>query len=305
MTTMLRLVQQASGEMGLVVPTAVASSTSSDIIQLLALLNAVGNEISREKTDGWQRMVREYRFSTVFFQYTGTSTAGSTSLTAMSSIVSLDSTFGVSGVGLTQDTNVVSAVGTTVTIDLAATAAGTGTTFTFGQLRYAFPSDFDRLVDRTDWDKSRHWEMLGPETGQQWQFLKSGYISTGPRVRFRPLGGYFQIWPLPTAVVTLGFEYVSLNWVLAVTDTIAASKALFTADTDSCIFPDRLMVLGLKKKYFEVKGFDTTALYRDYSMHLDIAKANDVGAPTLSMAPRPGNVLIGPENIPDSGYGLP
>ena len=304
MTTMLQLVQQASGEMGITVPNAVASSTSADIIQLLALINAVGNEVAREKTDGWQRMVKEYRFSTAFFQYTGNSTSGSTSLTGMSSIVGLDSTFGVTGTGIVQDTNVVSAAVTTVVIDLAASASGTGTTFTFGQLRYPFPSDFDRLVDRTNWDKSKHWEMLGPETGQQWQYLKSGYISTGPRIRFRPLGGYFQIWPMPAVVETLGFEYVSKNWVLAAADTLAASKTSFTVDTDTCIFPDRLMVLGLKKKYFEIKGFDTTALNRDYMMHLDISKANDAGAVTLSMAPRPSNILIGPENIPDSGYGL-
>jgi hypothetical protein len=74
------------------------------------------------------------------------------------------------------------------------------------------PSDYDRKIDRTDWDKTKHWEMLGPETAQQWEWLLSGYISTGPRIRYRIFGGYFQIWPMVTTADTLGFEYVSNAW---------------------------------------------------------------------------------------------
>jgi hypothetical protein len=63
------------------------------------------------------------------------------------------------------------------------------------------------------------------------------------------------------------------------------------------------MVLALKKKYFEIKGFDTSSFQRDYDMQLNIAKANDAGSATLSLAPRTANVLIGWENIPDANYG--
>jgi hypothetical protein len=38
-------------------------------------------------------------------------------------------------------------------------------------------------------------------------------------------------------------------------------------------------------------------------MQLDNAKAHDGMAPNLSMAPQPGSILIGFNNIPDSGYG--
>ena len=46
----------------------------------------------------------------------------------------------------------------------------------------------------------------------------------------------------------------------------------------------------------------TTALYRDYITELDTSVAQDTSAANLSFAPRPGNVLIGYDNIPDSGY---
>jgi hypothetical protein len=181
----------------------------------------------------------------------------------------------------------------------AATASGS-VSLTFTQVRYAMPSDYDRLIDRTDWDKSQHWEMLGPETAQQWQWLKSGYISSGPRVRYRVLGNLFQIWPAIGAVHTMGFEYVSNLWVTA-TGGASPTKTSFSVDTDTCVFPDRLMVLGLKLKYFEIKGFETAALYRDYTAQLDLAKAHDSGSPTLSFSPRQSSVLIGEENIPDAG----
>jgi hypothetical protein len=98
----------------------------------------------------------------------------------------------------------------------------------------------------------------------------------------------------------LGFEYISNYWARNAGGTAQGS---FLLDTDTSIYPDRLMVLGLKLKYFETKGFETTALYRDYNMQLEIAKSADSGAANLSFAPRISTVLIGWVNIPDSGYG--
>ena len=302
-TTMLQLVQQATGELGLSVPTAVASSTNTDVVQIYRLINACGYELQRKHE--WQALSTEYRFSTVYYTYTADVTSGSTTISSMSSTTGLTTNptyFSVVGVGVQQDTYLssVNAGASTAVLSLEATGTQTASSLTFTQTKYAMPSDFDRLIDRTDWDKSQHWEMLGPETAQQWQWLKSGFISTGPRIRFRPLGNLFQIWPAIGAEHVLGFEYVSKNWAAT---TAGVAQASFTADTDTCIYPDRLMVLFLKMKYFEIKGFDTTALMRDFSAELDLAKAHDAGSPTLSMNPRINSSLISWNNIPDAGYG--
>ncbi len=302
-STMLQLITQATTEMGLSVPTAVAGSTVQDTIQQLGLLNAIGYQLQREYE--WQQITKEYRFSTMYYTYTGSLATGSVSVTSLSSTTGLTTTptyFSVLGSGVATDTYLSAASGTTATITLPATASGTGVSLTFAQTIYANPSDFDRLKDKTDWDKTKHWEMLGPETGQQWQWLKSGFISTGPRIRYRMLGGFFQIWPPAAINDTLGLEYISKNWVLATADVVTPSKSAFTVDTDTCIFPDRLMVEGLKHLYFQVKGFGDVYL-QTFMRQLDIAKANDGGSPTLSMAPRLSEVLITNQNIPDSGYG--
>jgi hypothetical protein len=299
-STLLQLVQQARSEMGLSSPTSVIGNQADDVVQTLALINAVGNEL-RTQYD-WQKITKEYRFLTEFLTTTGTWTTSADTVTAIPTTAALAANLWMAiGNGINQDTYIESVdSGTQVTLTVTPTAAGTAAAISFCKTKYAMPSDFDRLVDRTEWDKSRHWENLGPETGQQWQWLKSGFIASGPRVRFRPLGGYFQIWPPLAEADLMGFEYVSEWWVSATGAPLAPSKTAFTVDTDTCVFPDRLMILGLKKKYFEIKGFDTSAFERDYSMQLNIAKANDAGSKTLSMSPSWSQQLITEANIPDS-----
>jgi hypothetical protein len=289
--------------MGLAVPTQVAGNTSTDVIQLNYLINAAGYELSREFP--WEALNREYRFYTQYQQSNGVVTANSATITGVDAAVvtainaATATNWMITGTGINQDTYIVTATGTTVTVSQLPTASGT-VQLTFGQTKYPLPSDYDRQIDRTHYDKSKRWEMLGPESPQQWQFLKSSYISTGPRMRYRIMGGEFQIWPIISTNEYLGYEYISNAWA----DSAAGvPQTSFVLDTDTCIFPDRLMVLALKKKYFEVKGFDSSSYQRDYDMELNISKANDQGSATLSFAPRAANVLIGYENIPDSNYG--
>lgn len=298
MQTYLQLVQRASGELGLAVPNAVASSTSQDVIQLGYLANACGKELMEEYE--WQGIDKEYRFTTDYVQTTGTLTDGSPIITGIPDTTGLADTYMVIAEGVNQDTYVLTVDSSSqVTMSQNATASGSVAIY-FCQTKYSLPADFDRLIDRTQWDKSKHWEMLGPSSAQSWQWLKSGYISTGPRIRFRMLGGYFQIWPALASDEYLGFEYMSNYWAQ---DSNGDYKAEFTADDDTCIFPDRLMTLFLKKKYFEAKGFDTTALERDFQRVLNQSKAQDGGSQTLSFAPQPSSILITWANIPDSGYG--
>jgi len=297
-STMLQLVNQVQSELNLAVTPNVAGNPSQDTQQILSLMNAAGYELTKEYD--WQALENEYRFYTQYLTTTGTATTGSYVLTGLASTTGLDSNYSITGYNIAQDTYVVSVDSSTqVTISQKASGTGTGT-INFSQTIYPLPSDFETVTDRTQWDKTKHWEMLGPEDAQQWQWLKSGYISTGPRMRWRILGGKFQVWPPMTTQEYLGFEYRSKGWARSATGTV---KNSFTNDDDTTVFDDRIMVLYTKLKYFQIKSFDTTALTQDYQRYLSIAKANDKGSPTLSFAPYPTKVLIGWANIPDTGYG--
>lgn len=297
--TLLELTQQAMLEMGLPEPTVVAASSDSQVLQMMALLNAAGYELARQHP--WEALNKQHIITVEFTTLVGDTTDGSVTITNIASTAGIDTTYQISGDGINQATFIDGVPGlTSLTLSQPATATDTGVTFNLGKVKYSMPTDYDRKIDRTDWDKSAHWEMIGPETAQQWQWLLSGYISTGPRIRYRILGGYFQIWPMLSTAQVLGFEYVSKGWAADSGGTVQNS---FTADTDTCIFPDRLMVLALKLKFFQVKGFDTTSFQNDYDMQLNIAKANDSGSPNLSFAPQPSTILIGWNQIPDSNYG--
>lgn len=305
--TLLSLFQTTMQAMGVAaygMPATVVGNTNQDVVQLLALTNLKCDELAREWQ--WQAQSTQYIFTAVYYTYTGTTTNGSTSITGLSSTTGLTTNptyFMPVGTGIQQDTFLVSvnAGGSSAVMSQAATASGT-VSITFSQVLFAAPSDYDRQIDRTHWDKSKHWEMLGPETAQQREWLKSGWISTGPRIRYWWQGNLFTIWPPLGTTETLAYEYQSKFWVYA-TGATALSKQAFTVDTDTSIFPDALMRAMLRLSYFEIKGFDTTALYRDYMKQVDLAKAFDSGSPTLSMNPRPSSVLLGWENIPDANYG--
>ena len=188
-----------------------------------------------------------------------------------------------------------------VTINIPATGTFSDVQFTFGQANYPMPSDYQRTVNKTQYNKSNRWSVIGPKTAQEWQWIKASYITTGPRMRYRIIGNEFVVWPAAYgANVVLGFEYQSNGWVEAADGTV---KTKATADSDTFLFPDRLLVLGTKLKYFEIKGFDTTTLYADYQRELSKFKAQDAGADTLSMSPRYPNILLTQNNLPDTGFG--
>lgn len=299
--TMLQMVQQVTAELNLAVPTFVAGNQSQDVQQILALMNGAGYDLLKEYN--WQALQVQYRFYTQAINTTGTTVNGSTVLQIDENIdlSGVNAQWQVTGTNINQDTNVVSVNNTTKTIVLSQMASGTGSgAIVLSQIAYSLPADFETITDNTHWDKTKHWQMLGGETAQQWQWLKSGYISTGPRIRWRILDNQFQIWPPMNTNEYLGWEYRSKGWARAADGTV---KNSFTVDSDTTVYDDRLMVIYTKLKYFQVKSFDTTALNQDYMRYLSVVKANDKGAPNLSFAPYPSKVLIGYANIPDTGYG--
>lgn len=300
MATLLQNVQDVCLELGLPVPVTVSSTTDETVRQLQALLNRVGNTLTSETN--WQFLAKEYRFETVQFQYNGSIVENELTI-QLDDVTGITTNFQVTGNGVLQDTYVtgVNTATNQITINIPATGTFTNTQFTFGQANYPMPSDYDRTVNKTMYNKTNRWSVIGPKSAQEWQWIKASYITTGPRMRYRIMGNEFVVWPAAYgANVVLGFEYQSNAWVIGADGT---DKTSATLDTDAFLFPDKLLVLGTKLKYFEIKGFDTTTLYADYNRELLKFKAQDAGADTLSMAPRYPNILLTQNNLPDTGFG--
>jgi len=298
-STMLQMVQQVTAELNLAVPTYVVGNPSQDVQQVLALMNGQGYDLIKEYD--WQALQVQYRFYTQAINCNATAIDGSTLLVVDPGvdITAVTKQWQITGNNINQDTNVVSVAGQDITMSQMASGTGNGAVV-LAQTAYTLPADFLSITDRTQWQKSKHWEALGPEDAQQWQWLKSGYISTGPRIRWRILDNQFQIWPPMNTNEYLGWEYRSRGFARGADNSV---KNSFTADSDTTVLDDRIFVLGTKLKYWAIKGFDTTAVMQEYQRYLSIAKADDKGSPNLSFAPYPSKVLIGYANIPDTGYG--
>lgn len=297
--TLLQLVQSVCNEVSIVAPTAVVTNTQQDIIQIYALMNACGVELLRKHP--WQALYKRHSFFTEFVTTTGTYNTTTRQITGIPSTAGLSTSYMIVGNGFPNATFIESVDSPTqVTATTFSTQNIVGGTVYFQKAKYDFPSDYSSIVARTQYDANKHWEMLGPESPQQWEWLLSGYIATGPRIRWRIFQDYFQIWPGMSTPENLTFEYRSNGWVMS---AAGVPKKAFTADDDTSIFRDRLLINFCKLKYFESKGFDTTAMLRNFLTELETDMGLDQSFATLSFAPRPGSVLIGWDNIPDSGYG--
>ena len=110
-----------------------------------------------------------------------------------------------------------------------------------------------------------------------------------------------QVQHLAASNEYLGFEYTSKSWVLS---AAGVAQTTFTADDDTSIFQDDLLISALKFRYFSVKGFDTTDYAMEYQSVLSNILATEKGGKTLMISGRPSNILINMTNISDSGYGI-
>ena len=297
--TLLTLVQNVTMELNLSSPTSVIGNQDRTVLQVLAVLKRAGKELI--KLADWEFLQKKYSFTTNYLATTGNITAGSPTITNIPSTAGLSNLYyaGPSNI-FNQDTQIVSVGANTVTVNQNALQTNVGQAINFTQQIYPLPLDYETILRRTFWDKNRRWEMLGPESPSEWEYLTSGYISTGPRLRWRIFGGFFQIWPYLNTNELLRFEYRSNS---SITSPLGVAQTDYITDSDINLLDETVLTNLAKLKYFEVKGFDTSSLQKDYDRMFAIAKANDGGFTTLNMSPSPAEVLLGLQNIPDSGYG--
>jgi hypothetical protein len=299
--TLLQLVDQMSAELGLTQPPSVIGSSNNQTIQILALANRLGKDLVRDYE--WQRLVQAYIWQTqVAVSTTGTITAGSRVITAIPTTAALQVGNVITGTGqapyaeiLTIDSN------TQVTLNTPVATSTASVSMTFAKQDYDLPDGYDRMISDTNWDRTDHWRNLGPKSSQDWQFLQGGIISIGPRERYRIYNNKFRIFQALTTVYNFSFEYVSNYWVCA-TGSDQGSKSAYTADTDTSIFPDDLMLAGLKFYFLKAKKLDYAIELGEFMRALSYCKSQDQPVSAMSLAPVGMNQLVGPWSVQDGNW---
>ena len=163
------------------------------------------------------------------------------------------------------------------------------------------PSDWSYFLDQTQWDRTNHWPLLGPKTAQEWQWLKGGLLSSGPRIRYRVVGGRLELFPTDSMTSDIAMEYVADGWLA---DASLANTYYNEAQSDDnqILFDPWVVTAYLKLKYWEAKGLDTTSYTKDFMGVWESRIAKNKGAPMLTLAPRARTMLIGINNIPDGSW---
>jgi hypothetical protein len=299
--TLLELVDQVSGELGLSQPPLVVGSTNNQTIQLLSLCQRLGKDLVRDFE--WQRLVQAYIWQTeVAVSTTGTITSGSSVITAIPSTASLQVGNVITGTGQTPYAEILTIdSGTQVTLNAPVTTSTASVSMTFAKQDYDLPDGYDRMISDTNWDRTDHWRNLGTKSSQDWQFLQGGIISIGPRERYRIYNNKFRIFQALTTVYNFSFEYVSNYWVCA-SGSDQGSKNAFTLDTDTSIFPDDLMMAGLKFYFLKAKKLDYGIELGEFTRALSYCKAQDVPVSAMSLAPVGMNQLVGPWSVQDGNW---
>lgn len=302
--TLLELIGQACGELGLLALTQIFNNVDPQAIQLLALAQREGREFYQYggRKGGWQALRGENIFTTVSSTVTATTVSGSAIVTGISSTAGLSTSFSVAS-GIAANARIVSVdSGTQVTLDQACTASGSGITVIFGKDAYSLPDDFSYFQQLTWWDRTYRWQLQGPLSAQEWQVLKSGLSPVGPRRFFRIIGNRFYIHQAPsTTGDTLVFEYFSNAWCQS---AAAAAQSAWASDGDYYSLDDDAFILGIKWRFKAAKGLDYAQEKQDYDRQCERVLARDGGNRDLKTNGQSRDVfLLNNSNIPDTGFG--
>lgn len=306
--TLLQIVNAAQAELGLPQSVTVIGNTDPTTVQMYSLTNRVLDALRR--MNRWTVQQFEYNLVVnVPIITTGDVTQNSPIITNIPSTAGISANFfAVSGNGIPQAARVQSVDSLTqITMDMECTGDNaTAMDLTFAQDTYPMPVGFDWFNNRTMWDRTNRWELIGPDSPQVDQWQRSGIVTTGPRRHFRKLGPYadqFRIWPMPVEIVNplqLVFEYLSIAAV-AVHGSNTIFAQYFLNDDDQPLLDDQAVTMGLKWMFWQIKGFNYADMKNDWIDYVDKLIARDGAAATLSLVTRPNPMFISPANVQD-GY---
>lgn len=346
--TLLNMVQTAQQELGLPQAGTIIGNTDLITNQMLGFIQADLEEIRLRNEKGWTQLQTEFNLVvSPPIITTGDVTINSPIITNIpagvitlifdrfnipiqdrffNNIYSRGTAYGqgllsyiymVAGAGIPAAARILSIDSPTqITMTMESTGTAVGTPLTFSQDTYPGPNDFDYYINRTWWDRTNRWELLGPDSPQLDQWHRSGIVTTGPRRHWRqigPYGNYYRIWPPPAEITNplqLVYEYYSTNTVLthggALNNPPAPQSALFTYnfenDDDTCVLDSRALIMGIKWRFWEQKGFNWMSKRREWERRVDWLAATNGGSQTLNLVKRVNPIFISPANVQDGFF---
>lgn len=306
---LLVIANQVTAELGLPQLASVVGNTDATARQILALANRTGDELYQSQQWTALQNYSIINIGTPTYIGNGTTIAGQTTMLLTTNAGITANYYAVTGVEVPTAARVVNVSGDGVTITMDEPSTFTGTSpVVIAQDTFNIPNDFKWFLNQTMWDRTNHWQLIGPVSPQIDEWQRSGIVTVGPRKRWRQVGipdQCWRIWPPPTATTdypsTLVFEYVTDYWARKADGT---TLPYFQNDTDTPIIDGQGVVLGTKWRLWQIKGFEYGAMQAEYNDYISRLAARDGGSPDLSLGKRRmfDDFLISPWNAPDGSW---
>ena len=132
------------------------------------------------------------------------------------------------------------------------------------------PTDFNRFVPETLWDRTNNYLISGPVIAKEWQTMRAA-TSPGSR-KFAYRGGDLHVFPIMDAGQQIAFEYVSGYWAQS---SASVAQAQFSADTDTPIIDEELICYGVKYEFLTDEGLPNAAAAAAYEERFELLIDND------------------------------
>ena len=320
--TLLSVVQQTFGEIGLTPPSTVVGNSDPNVLKAFYLANRAALDLRNtpNAADYWPVLRKQFLFNLLGIgPFTGTFTNNSPVITNISgtNLASVQPGWQVSSSYALNDTMVVSVGTNTLTMSQNSTVGPTSlpqvdTQVAFGQEAYPYPSDLGHFIPQTGWDRNFRWQLLGPVNAQEWQVLKSGISPVGPRLRYRLMDNQIYINPAPyvpsgqSSPISdqIVLEYSSKNFVAVTATPTVATQSAYAVDTDISLISEDLITMSLKWRVLKAIGAKWADEFVDYQDMLDRASGRQTMARNLPLNARASGIrLLNSQNVPDTGFG--
>ena len=160
---------------------------------------------------------------------------------------------------------------------------------------YSLPTGFRHFTPDAAWSNTRRVNF--PVGADEWNYYEARGLTTGLKIRMRRADDQLEIQN-PQDGQTIVMQYISAN---AVKDNAGTGKPKFTADDDTFVLDDDLLILDVRWRFLRAKGLDYQGELAEYNQYVTSEIGLDSGARTIDtgtdgfddLCPPTANLWIG------------
>lgn len=166
----------------------------------------------------------------------------------------------------------------------------------------SIPSDFDRIVPESMFNRTTPRKVWGPVDSAEWQSIQASLVTrVDPAFRIRL--GTIYMTPTPSADQTVAYEYVSTKWCQSSGGTAQTNWA---ADTDiprigiDQTITEEVITLGVIWRFRKSRGLEYEADRETHARAVLDLIMRDGARPTLTLDPIPSDRVPRAPQVPET-----